>query len=99
MSLLWIDPVFKHVPPTPDHPGYNDWVERMFILGYENPYDAYFGSPSKPASFATTAAVHGAISGVMAAAVVEGTAEEKLRAGLVAGGLTAAGSLFINFFL
>ncbi|UYE93529.1 hypothetical protein [Shewanella phage FishSpeaker] len=99
MSSLWIDPVFKLVPPTPDHPGYDDWVERMFILGYENPYDAYFGSPSRPVSFATTAAVHGAISGVVAATVIEGTPEEKLRAGLVAGGLTAVGSLFLNIFL
>lgn len=82
MEHNYSDIIFKHRPPSIDHPGYNDWKERMFQLGYDDPYDAYLGiPPSRLVSTATVAIGSGIVAGMM----VEGKIETKIAVGATVG--------------
>lgn len=82
MSLVTSDVIFKHRPPHINHPGYDDWKERMFQLGYDDPYDAYFGiPPSRLVPVATTALSVGLAAGMIS----QGTITTKVGVGVGVG--------------
>lgn len=70
MSSTVSDIIFKHQPPLPSDPGYRDWAERLFEMGYDNPYDAYVGLQKSNTEEKLAVASAAAVGVVAAASLV-----------------------------
>lgn len=94
---IYPDVVFKYNPPHIDHPGYNDWKERMFQLGWDDPYDAYV---SMGGNRVLTPALASVTAGVAAGVLADGDVTHKVTVGvgvgLIAGALAFLGGELFN---